>query len=163
MELKYATAKGSMTLLRSMDYEEIFKGCGITPEEFKLLVGRSIWLGSDRASVRKSLDACLAGAMDLTGVPRIEMPAEYIAATIVVFVAPVNIMKACAWMENQRPAEAISGASSSPELVSSGQLFALCNRLIENDDLAVQQSFEKRVGIAIHRSVDPEKDVKRKQ
>ena len=158
MELKYATAKGSMALVRSMDYEEIFRGLGITPEEFKLLVGKSIWLGSDRASVRKSLDACLAGAMDLTGVPRIEMPAEFIAAVICSFVAPVNVMKACAWMENQRPAEAISGASSSPEIVSAGQLFALCNRLFEGDDQAVQQSFEKRVGIAIHRSVDPEKE-----
>lgn len=161
MELKYATAAGSMSLIASMDYEEIFRGLGITPEEFKLLVGNAIWLGNDRAAVRKALDACLAGAMDLTGTPRFEMPAEYIAAAIVRFVAPVNVMKACAWMENQRPAEVIAGASSTPETVNPAQLFALCNRLIEGSDKAVQQSFEKRVGIAIHRSVDPGKEAKK--
>mgnify|MGYP000379810389 CR=1 FL=1 len=160
MELKYVTAKGALSLVRSMDFEDVFRGLGITPEEFKLLVGPAQWLGTDRNGVRKSLDACMAGGMDLAGVPRFEMPAEYIAAVIRAFVSPNNIHKACAWMENQRPAEAIAGASSSPETVSPAQLFALCNRLIEGDDIAVQQSFEKRVGIAIHRSVDPEKGKK---
>lgn len=149
-ELKFQTARGAMKLLAGSSYTEIFGSLGITKEEFEKVTRASCWVSQDRGEVRKTLDALCAGVMDVTGVPRFEMPAEYVAAVIVSYVNPTNIQVACRWMEGQRPAEVVRGASSTPGQVDPAQLFVLCCMLYDDEACAeVAQLFEKRVSSAL--------------
>ena len=147
--LSFETALGAMQLVKRSDYGSLFQSLGVTGEDYQLTCGTAVWTGMDRARVRQTLDAFSAGTMDLVGVSRFELPAEYLAAVIVMFVHPVNVMIACRWMENMRPAEIIVGASSTPVTVDPAEVFALCCDLMADDrGSAARASFEKQVGIA---------------
>ena len=145
-DLSFETARGAMHLVRSMKVEQIVQAIGITEADIELTTGDEVWTIQDRQQVRRTLDAFAAGVMDLTGVPRFEMPAEFIAAVIATFVSPTNIMVACRWMEGQRPAEILVGATSTAHVVDPAELFVICCRLRDTEGAAgVRENFRKKV------------------
>lgn len=157
--LRIETAFGAMSLLAGSTFVEIMRTLGVTEEDYVLVTGATPWTVQDRSRVRQTLDAFSAGVMDVVGAPRFEMSAEYIAAVIVSFVHPTNIMPACRFMENQRPAESIRGASSSSESVDPALVFTLCCDLYESaGGRKLKAEFEKKIGIAINRAAGKEKN-----
>lgn len=153
--LSFQIATGAMRLLRDQHSSVIFQSLGITPEDFELLTGKTIWVAGDRHRVRSCLDAACAGVMDVVGVPRFEMPAEYIAAVIACFVAPANVLTACRWMERQRAGDELRGATSGSELVDPSQVFALVLLIYDDKETGeIRQAFEKLVNGAIKRSTE---------
>ena len=152
-DLRFSTAMGAMKLLADQDFAERMRSTGLTQEQYLRVVGAAPWASHERPQVRQTLDALSASVMDMVGVARFEMPAEYIAAVIVSFVHPHNIMTACRWMENQRSGASLAGASSDAEMVDPAQIFVLCCDLYSSDDGSeIRHRFEKKVGYAIRKA-----------
>ena len=93
------------------------------------------------------------GTMDVLGLPRIQIPAEFLAAGISMFVQPSNLMVACRWMEqNSQTAEAQGNPQGTVnrESIAAEQLFSLCLQLVNDEQVAVcRAQFETRTNQAI--------------
>ena len=144
-------AKGAGSTLSAM---------GISESDFKLTTGVNCWLASDRPRVRATLDAVLFGSLDVAGLPRFNVPAEYIAACLVVMVSPVNYHVACAWYNGALTSDDMSMSEdvSAAEPVSARRLFALLVQLHGDEAVGLAQAkFSKRVGLAIDHAVNRNK------
>jgi len=131
---------------------EMLAACGVSPADFSKTTGTAPWLASDRQVVRNTLDALLHGAMDAIGVPRFEVSAEYVAAALAMFVAPVNLQVACRWMESARPIDALSSSTdTAAEPLTSQQMHALAIMALSDADGCAEfrSAFEKRVSMHI--------------
>lgn len=128
---------------------------GVSKADFARLTGDTPWLAADRSGVRNTMDSVMFAAMDYIGTPRFEIPAEYVAAGIVMFVAPCNRLTACRWMESGRTASELSmNPTSGAAPMSAQQLFALC---LEADGDYISEfvvKFEKKVKMAIEHAVE---------
>lgn len=154
--LKLEIAKGAMEILAGQEFVEVWRTLGITQEQYNVCRGPGVWLREHRQEMRKVLDAFAVGALDLSGFPRFELPAEYLAAVIVVYVHPNNMMAACRTFENARPAQELAGATVDAGLVDPAQLFAICCALYDGDACeAIRQSFEKKARAAISAHPEP--------
>ena len=153
--LSLETARGAMVLVSQASYGSLFQSLGVTEEDYKLTTGSAPWTGMDRQRVRQTIDAFAAGIMDLVGVARFEMPAEYMAAVVATFVHPTNAMVACRWLEHYRPSEFLQGASSSPVTVDPAEVFCLVCQLFDDEKGGkVRAAFAKRVGLAQSKAGD---------
>ena len=154
VELTFEAALGAMELLKGMNQDAVFQQLGITKEEQARVFGDAPWVAQDRPLVVKVLDACAAGVMDVTAVPRFEMPAEYMAAVIVRFVSPTNIHLACRYMESQRPVtDFMPGATSKAGTVDPSQLFALVIQLYRQEGIEkLRYPYQKAMRSAIRKN-----------
>lgn len=152
MKLAYEAALATMSSIA--DYTSAdFDTLGISYQDFNLVYGNTQWTRDQRRRVTQTLDALLFGTLDVIGLPRIAVPAEYVAAVISSFVAPANRQIACIWLAEQRATgpRAIDLAAAGVEAlhvdpVSASQLFALVILLSENDRSSeVRQSFAQRM------------------
>ena len=130
-KLNVQAALGTLTIIA--DYADAnLESVGVTPAAFEKCTGPAIWTNDDRSSVENTLNSIQFSALDKAGLPRFQVPAEYVAAVIASFVHPINRMKACYWLSDTgntgAPAEAIATQTDQrarAELVSAQQLFAL--------------------------------------
>ena len=60
----------------------------VDPLGLKVLRQPTMWLSSDRSTVRNTFDNMLFQSLDMLGLPRFILPVEYVAAAIVSFVHP---------------------------------------------------------------------------
>ena len=128
---------------------------GLLPNELELVTGNVPWKASERNQVSKSLHTLMYSTQDALGLQRFEVPAEYVAATIAMFVRPANIMVACSWME----ADLLSASAiGNPHLESinrneirAAQLFALVLQILQESATvsSCRAQFEARVGMSI--------------
>ena len=81
--LRLQTAVGTMNLIAAGGADLTAKVLGITPEDVVLTTGVDAWVNTDRTRVRRVLDTYLFGMVDILGLPRFELPAEYVPAPIV--------------------------------------------------------------------------------
>lgn len=156
--LQMHVALGAMKLIRDGAVTGDLDAFGISPEDWFLTTGSGPWVGTDRQRVRATLDILVHGTVDVVGVPRFEVPSEYIAAVLAVFVGPTNMQLACRWMEGGSPAQVLAkGSSAEPpsdnEQVTARTLFALVCDIYEGEHAsAARASFVKRTNLAIERS-----------
>lgn len=139
---------------------EHLAGMGITEADWNLFTGAAPWTAADRNRVRNTCDAVTHGALDFLGLPRFEVPAEYIAAVITMFVGPVNWQVAARWFETGRTTEDLASLPDTGAApMSAQQLFSLCLEANDDDVSAFRAKFEKRVGRAVAHAVegDPKK------
>lgn len=157
--MKHLTARNCLHIVAKGGCDAV-AAFGVAKPDFDLVTRREPWLGTDRERVVRVLNSLLFGSLDLLGLPRIQAPAEYIAAVLVTFVAPVNYQLACRFFEQSRPVDdlALNPGSQAMETVTASQLFAMVIDLY--DPAALSQTaaaFEKRVGLAIeHAAEDPQ-------
>ena len=150
--LNFQTSVGVLRLMAKQAIVDSLASFGITDDLWKLTTGSAPWTGVDRPRVTRVLDALVYGSIDLAGLPRFRVPAEYIAAIMVTFVSANNLMLACAWRERTQDADALSNEGYASDSVTSHQLFSLCVRLCDESSpqvSAAQAEFEKKVGVAI--------------
>lgn len=132
---------------------------GLTRDDMNLVMTPRLWLSSERNQVRRTLDMLAFGSLDLMGLPRINAPAEYIAAMISCYVHPTNAQIACRWYEGASPAEQLAGAGSFAETLTADQLFALYSGFHRNVACGfAHEALAKKVGVQIRQAKpDPEK------
>ena len=156
--VSYAVAINCMTLIKEGAVNDAFEALGIRPDDFDLVCGSDPFIGADRGRVTSVLNSLIHGTLDVVQLPRIEVPVEFIAGVLSVFVHPGNMAVACRFMESAHSAEDLaSGGSLEP--VSARQLFALCCQLV-NDAPVATARWEKRTGRAVQRFTDGPQPVK---
>lgn len=153
--LNFATLEGSMRLIEKGGVDLAGDRLGISPEDLKLVTGSIPWIITDRQSVRRTLDMLIHGLVDSLGLPRFELPAEYVAAVISVFVCPCNYFAACSWIPGSVSNEdLVAGTRGEPlegfEKVTPSQLFALLIEVAGEAD-KVAQRYSKKMGVKIER------------
>lgn len=126
MELKLETALGAMKIIRDNEIVEGIGSFGIADSDMRLTLGNGVWIGQNRGRVVKCLSSLVWGTLDTMGAPRFEVPAEYIAAMIMMFVKPININTACSWMDNIHSADGIMNEETEKPLpIKAREIFAL--------------------------------------
>ncbi len=151
-KVSYTVAKNCMQLIKDGAVNDAFEALGINPEDFDLVCSNHPYVGADRARVTSVLNSLIWGTLDVVGLPRIEVPVEFIAGVLCVFVSAGNLAVACRFMETSYPAEEVA-AGGSVDPVSASQLFALCCQLY-NDAPAATAQWERRTGRAVRRVLE---------
>lgn len=147
MNVSLATAKNCMRLIADGAASDAFEAMGISNEDFRLACSDECYIAADRGRVCAVLEALTYGVLDVVGLPRIEVPGEFRASIIAVFVHPSNMAVACRWMESGESAESLAvGGQAEP--VTARALFALVCQLA-GDGPSAQAQWRKRVGRAV--------------
>ncbi len=66
----------------------------VTVDEFALLKKKCIWIASERAHARQIIEKLVYGTLDIMGLSRFEVPVQYVACIISMFVDNSNYMTA---------------------------------------------------------------------
>jgi hypothetical protein len=136
-----------MELVAKGAVSDAYEALGVNEQDFRLVCGREPWIAMERQRVVSVLDTLTHGVVDIMGLPRIEVPAEFRAAVLVIFVDGGNLAVACRWSESGAAAEELAeGGSLEP--VTARELFALCCQ-IHGDAEQARGKWEKRMGRAI--------------
>ncbi len=141
--MKLSAALGVMAAIKSGASNEDFLSLGLSPADVELLTGQVPWTGSDGLRVRRCLDAVVYGSLDIMGIARFEVSAEYLAAHICHYVAPRNYMAACSWSARVAPADEMV-AQGKPTPIEARVLHAFVVKILDQaDDDEFRQRFEK--------------------
>src|SRR5207249_5615886 len=87
------------TALASIKLIQAFAVMYLTEDDFDFLTSNEVWIATDRSRARRCVEACVYGTLDFVGYPRFPASVEFIAAVIVYYFHPVNILTACLIME----------------------------------------------------------------
>lgn len=133
--LELAVARGAMQMITDAKPDMILVNLGVSAETLELVKGTIPWTANQRVDVVRCMDALNHGVCDIVGIPRIALPAEYIAATIAKFVHPVNTRLACAWLEVKAGVKEIAGGNNKSVLqeeITADKLFSMVLMLQDN-------------------------------
>lgn len=124
----------------------------ITDADLAALTQDTQWHNTQLPSVYNALEQVMWGSASIAGLQRIQLPAEYIAACIVVAVHEVNWYTACIRMADHAPTtlEAEAGYSDERDPVTARQLFSMV-QLAAIQYETVARNIENRI-----RAVTPE-------
>lgn len=120
----------------------------IRKEDMALLKAQSPWTSEHRRKARTTLELLTYASIDLAGLPRFAVPAEYSAAVIYNFVSMVNWQVACHVISAGRTAAEDIESEHEPEDVTPRKLFALiceCAGQSENFKAKLQKKVRKSV------------------
>ncbi len=154
MNIQLTVVKGAMHALAQGAASGALANLGIPPQDMQTIQGNIPWNGSQRTLVVRTLETLMFSSLDIMGIPRFSVPAEYVAAAITMFVHPSNILVASVWMESGRQsADALGNpvsASINREEVDAQQIFSLVLQLAGSSEVArCQQQFESRMKVSI--------------
>lgn len=123
-----------MQVLTSSALLQYLELSDVSLKDWKTLNADHRWMiAKDRAISRQVLYALTHGAMEASGMPPINPPAEYVALVIVFCVHPVNWMPACAMCENSPTMHSLVNKDGEvmpqwADTMSRDRLFALCQQ-----------------------------------
>lgn len=141
MTIRFNIAQGAVQALqRSLDNAHYVDAVDIGDHEWALVRQPTIWAVHDRMTVVKTLESFCHGVMDSLGLPRIELPAEYVAAVITTIVDPVNFQIACRWMERGTTVSAESLVEGSIEPIRAQALMVFVIDLYNKEGSAQRRS-----------------------
>jgi hypothetical protein len=151
-----ASANGALQILASGEIVDACQSCGVTEQDWKLLIGNRVWVNTDRPRIRRCLDSLIYGVIDMLGLPRFEIPAEFACSCIAMFVAPCNYTPACSWIGQHHRAEDLADyhgtmdGVAGMETVSASKMFALIGDIVGSGvHVPFQQALKKKTGIAL--------------
>lgn len=149
--LELAVARGAMRLVKEEGATDIVQKLGISPENLDKVKSDTPWKGTDREIVVRTLNALNHGTCDIVGIPRIALPAEYVAASIATHVHPVNTKIACNYMEVTASAKEMAGSNQKSVMhkpVTPEQLFSIVV-LLQETQAYVSSDFTNAVQKAV--------------
>lgn len=152
--LSFATAYATMKIIDQYTSAD-FDSLGITDTQFKLVNGNQAWRRDQLNNVMRTLNALIFGTLEVMAIPKIVVPAEYVAAIVATLVAPCNRMTACVWLSQERQTgvgalelSARGEQSATLQPASASQLFALVLELSNNEASSeARKNFMRRLGI----------------
>lgn len=130
-------------------------GIGVSREDWTKFTGGRQWLPADRGAMRRALEGVCFFSIDMMGLPRFQIPAEYAAAVIALFVDPVNQRSSCVFAADARPPAAADLAANEvePEGMQSAtaqQIYTLVIALTGDDARhEAAHYFEKNAKLAV--------------
>ena len=95
--LSHAAMFGHLTLIANGLHKPSISALGLSNDDWQELTGHAPWTVSDRPRMSRILTDLIYASVDLLGLPRFRIPAEYVTAVIAIFVAPANVFAACSW------------------------------------------------------------------
>lgn len=142
MDTRFTTVMASIRLASTQGIIDL------GADDFEFLASDQLWIATDRSRVRRCVEACVYGGLDMVGIPRLQAPAEFVAGAIINFVHPVNFMFACAVLEGAEFTDNVINGVEAP--LSSAQLFSLVVRCAGHRDEVLNSTWTKycRTGIA---------------
>lgn len=155
--LNLKTAMGAMRIVLNEQLVDAARSLGCTEKEWEMLTGPKPWIGLDRPVIKRLLDNLLNGMLHTMGLPPVDLPAEYAAAVITLFIHPCNFFAAASWMGNFHRADELgnfdgsqSGFTDGLERVSARQIFALCCTLYSEDHVhIIARRFSDKFGVQL--------------
>ena len=152
--MQYGAVRGSLKMIKSYfgDRDKIL--IDVDPERYEIVTQKAPWLAPQRHVARSGLESLCHATVELLGLPRVEIPAEYVAAVIAVFVDPVNYMVACSWFEGQLPSANDMVTKDDPpagmEHLKAHQLFGMVLIIAGNtNSFEFRDPFEKKMDMKI--------------
>lgn len=144
-------ALGCMRTISNIGKEGFLDGIGISRGDFDRCVGEATWMSVDRNRMTTTLGNLMHAGVDALGLPRFNLPAEWIAGAVSMFVHPTNTMAACTFMSVQGTAKDMAaGAGIMPCSVE--QLFSIVCLLNSNESRdGIRQQFEKKTKLALEK------------
>lgn len=100
MDMRYRCSVAAVNALAAEGYVDL------SEDDVNFIKQDRIWTAADRSRVRRGLEAFAYGAVDLLGLARFPLPAEFVATVIAKVVAAPNwqiacvIMSGAEWSEN---------------------------------------------------------------
>lgn len=152
--MELSVAKGCMQHIADAKPENILVNLGIAPETLELLTGSIPWTGNQRVDIKRCMDALNHGVCDIVGIPRINVPAEFIAASIAKFVHPCNTQLACNWAQITAGVLELAGGntkSQMQETITADKLFSMVQML---QDHVRQPYLNVEFELAVKKAVD---------
>lgn len=151
--LSLQTALGVLKIVEQFTQADV-AAQGISDDDFELVTSSNPWRRDVLGRVMRTLNTIMFGALEAQAIPKIQVPAEFVAPIIVAVVHPTNIMVACVWLaqERQTGVGALDRAArqeqaASLDPVSADQLFALVCMLADRDETnAARQRYRERMG-----------------
>jgi len=155
--MNYETSVGCMRMMAELGQRGYLETAGVGPEDFKKIISDMPWMGVDRGRITQALSALMVGAADSQAIPRFNLPAEYIAAAVSLFVHPTNCIAACEYLGSAHDAESlgrqIRPGSPMPEKVTPQRIFALVCQLFRSDERSSARAlFQKRAGLIMEQA-----------
>lgn len=133
-----------------------FDQLGITDADFELLTSVVPWRRADAQRILRTLNSIIFGALENLQMPKIVVPAEYVAPVVAFYVNPANIMASCIMLSQERMTgkgalEMASRAQVGSEVdsTSADQLFALCVCLMDVDVNQARRELYSKFGKAL--------------
>ncbi|AXH76711.1 MAG: external scaffolding protein [Microviridae sp.] len=159
MGLNLDTAQGAMRLISNIGRRGFIDGIGISKAEFDRFIGDEQWMATDRNRMTVVLHTLLNASVDAMNLPRFDLPAEYIAAGIAMFVSGINTLPACIFGPQAPSAEMMGrGPAGSVQPCTAQQVFALVVQLFDSPGRnAARAQFEKATGLALDLVAPPDK------
>lgn len=135
IDLRYRNAIGSLKLIAESG------ALALDKQELAFLTGEKLWVSNERELARKCIEAVVYGGLDVLGMPRLKVPAEFVAVAIAMFVHPNNMRTACMFFEGVSSVENMINDVEMP--LSPHQLFAFVIQILGGDLISVdsQQKF----------------------
>lgn len=158
IKMKIEVVTGAASVLMNSEVEDFMQSLGCTTEDYEMLTGSKNWIGKDRNRMFRALEGLLYGVVDSIGVPRFELPAEYVAAVISMFVHPVNYFPACAWLGSAASSNDLCDYTAKQEALEGlekctpQQIFALIVRCQNNAAMdALADTFTRKTELRLGR------------
>lgn len=148
--MQYRVARGAMALIANQAKHGDLDTLGVTREDFMKLSADVPWMASDRNRMNLVFYSMLSTTLDIIGVPRFQLPAEYIAAGISLFISPINVQAACRFFERVPTAESLGRGLDQADVCTAKQLYALCVQLIADPETShAKVLFEKNTSLRL--------------
>lgn len=149
----YPAVMGALSIVKATTdtLEASLVGYGVTKLQLQKAMSPAPWIGGERAEVRRTLDSLIYASVDAAGLPRIDLPAEFVAAVLAIFVHPTNLMVACVFMEGRHNwVDDVARAANDPvqglERVSASELFGIiCEILGDVEHPNVRTTIERKM------------------
>ncbi len=130
-DIRYATALASIKAISDASVIDLH------PDDYAFLTQDKLWISRDRSRARRCIEAATYGALDMVGLPRFAVPAEFVAAAIAYFVKPQNLQLACVIMEGVEWSENIISGVDKP--LTASVIFAHSLRILSGKEFDVDQ------------------------
>lgn len=148
MSLQLQIAVSGMKIIGQLGQAGQLDTLGISEADYKRLCSSTPWLPTEKHRMTAVLHSLIMGSVDALGLPRFQIPAEYMAAGICVFVHPVNIHAACIFSCTTGESELMTRGDMTT--VRPEQIFALVQAMYDNVARTdARMSFERSVGLAM--------------
>lgn len=120
-------AVSSVRYLASDAFVRVCSSLGVSQEDMDIFRGPLVWTADVRVRMRRVLDAVLYGVCDLSMLPRVDIPAEMVAAVVACLVQPANWLVVAAQQEGLRTARDLAEPEQQAQIerVSAGRMVTL--------------------------------------